>query len=153
MAAGVYLTKKTKKQASEKREESLKKLKEMISNDHICEQCCEFFRIHVNKIIAETEEEVKKFMATLRDASICVGITVGAIVAAVVTPPAILISPAAGVLGAGAVASTFRTIRSGVRVANLLKDRSVDELELKIYDGGKVEIMLTFGTVSVDLND
>ena len=151
MTAGVYLKKKAKKQAAEKRDEGLEKLKTKISNNQICEQCCEYFRNHVNKIIAETEEEVKKFMATLRDASLCVGITLGTIIAAVVTPPAILISPVAAVVGAGSIASTVRSFKRGVRVKKVLKDRPEDALDLKIYESGKIEVTLSFGTVSIDL--
>ena len=157
MTAKVFLTKKTKQLAAQMRDESLEKLKATISDVDISKQCCDYFRNDVNKIIAETEEEVKKFLATLRDASICVGITIGAIVAAVVTPPAILISPAAAVVGAGAVASAFRTIRSGVRVANLHNpedtsaENTEDKLELKIYDGCKIDVELCFGKVSISL--
>ena len=151
MTAGVFLTTKAKEQAAEKREEGLEKLKTKISHDQTCQQCCEYFRNHVNKIIAEIEEEVKKFMATLRDASLLVGITLGTIVAAVVTPPAILVSPFAAAAAAGAIAGAVRSYVHGGQVSNVLKDRPENTLDLKIYESGKIEVTLSFGTVFIDL--
>ena len=151
MTAGVFLTGDAKEQAAVKREEGLEKLKTKISHDQACQQCCEYFRNHVNKIIAETEEEVKKFLATLRDASLLVGITLGTIVAAVVTPPAILVSPFAAAAAAGAIAGAVRSYVRGGQVSNVLKDRPENTLDLKIYESGKIEVTLSFGTVFIDL--
>ena len=154
MTAGVFISKKTLEEAAKKRDEDMAKLREIISDVSIREQCCEYFRIHINKIIAETEEEVRKFMATLRDASICIAITIGAVAAAVFTPPAILISPAAAVVGASSIAASARTIFSGIRVASLHKkqdENSEEEMELHIFDGCKVEVQLCFGKIFITL--
>jgi len=154
MTAGVYLSQKTKKKAAEIRDESLTRLREEISDIQVREQCCEYFRNYVNKIIAETEEEVRKFMAALRDSSICIGITIGAIAAAVFTPPTILISPGAVLLGASSFAAALRTIHSGIKVSRLHnkpEEKSAEELDLKIYDGCKIDVELCFGKVSISL--
>ena len=154
MPGGIVLTNKTKKMAADKRDEDLKKLRAKISVQEISDQACKFYHNDVNKIIAETEEEVKKFFINLGIASLCFIISIGAVAAAVITPPAILISPAAAAMGVSAIASATSTVKKGIDVANLQKfsgDEGQENLDLKIYDGCKIDVELCFGKVSFTL--
>ena len=154
MPGGIVLTNKTKKIAYDKRDEDLKKLRAKISDKEISNQVCEFYHNGVYMIIAETEEEVKKFFINLGIASLCFIISIGAVAAAVITPPAILISPAAATMGATALLSATKAVKKGIDVTNLQKfsgDEAQENLDLKIYDGCKIDVELCFGKVSFTL--
>jgi len=130
--------------AEEKREESLKYFKTKISDRKMCKICCEQFQKHVNEILDATEKKVKNFAKSLGLTVSLVGITIGAVVAAVLTPPTVLISPVAATVGSGFLASTYRSIRSGFKIKNALEAGLEEKLDVKTQKNGKTVVIFQY---------
>ena len=133
------------------RDEILEKLKTKISPE-IKEQCAQHFIKDVNVLINGTNKEMKEFFKNLGGATLCVLATAGTTAAAIITPPAILISPAAGVAGGAFITSLVHTIKTGIGVTRVLKQKLDDgELDLEKCESSQMHVKLWFGVVTIQL--
>ena len=151
ITAGVYVKDSVKIKAEEKRDEIWKKLQKKVYSP-IENVCANYFKKEVDSLIYGTNQEVKKFLKNLGGAVFCVLATAGTTAAAVITPPAILISPAAGVAGGAFIASLAHTIKTGIGVTEKLKQESPEgELDLEDSTNRELKLQLYFGVVSIQL--
>ena len=158
-----------KEEAQKKREELLAKFKKEIALEYF-KQCENYFRNDVNKLIAETKAEVKKYLESLETPWWKTALIMGALVvggaavaaAAAVAAPAVIVASAATAAGAGGVAGGVAAGGVAAHAAisnhnlkhetNIISTEEVNEqLALTKYEKSEIYVMLCFGSLKIEL--